>query len=67
MSGVIRKTFKGTNLKRHLLKFYNVLSVPVLLYGSEVWVLTREDDGRIQEADEYLKAMKGWTTEDRLA
>ena len=40
MSGRIRNFFKCVrNVTK--LKFYNVMAVPVLLYGSENWTLTK--------------------------
>jgi hypothetical protein len=37
------------------LKFYKILAVPVLLYGSETWALRKRDWNRIQAAEmKYL-------------
>jgi hypothetical protein len=33
------------------LKFYKVLAVLTLLYGSETWVLTKKDKSRTQAAE----------------
>jgi hypothetical protein len=51
------KTRKETNLK-----FYKIVAVPVLLYGSETWTPRQRDWTRIQAAEmKYLRTVKGCT------
>jgi hypothetical protein len=41
------------------LKFYKIMAVPVLLYGSETWTPRKRDWNRIQAAEiKYLRTAK---------
>jgi hypothetical protein len=43
------------------------MAVPVLLYGSETWTLTKRDWNRIQAAEmKYLRTVKGCTRMHRI-
>jgi hypothetical protein len=56
------KTRKETNLK-----FYKIIAVTVLLYGSETWTLRKRDWNRIQAAEiKYLRTVKGCTRLDQI-
>jgi hypothetical protein len=51
------KTRKETDLK-----FYKIMAVPVLLYGSETWAPRKRDWNRIPAAEmKYLRTVKGCT------
>jgi hypothetical protein len=57
-----KKTRKETNLK-----FYKIMAVPVLLYGSEIWTPRKRDWSRIQAAEmKYLRTVKGCTRLDQI-
>jgi hypothetical protein len=57
-----KKTRKETNLK-----LYKTMAVPVLLYGSEMWILRKRDWNRIQAAEmKYLRTIKGCTRLDQI-
>lgn len=56
MCGIIRRALK--TLKETLLKLYKGMAVPVLLYGSEVRVLTREDESLIDNIFEGSEKMR---------
>ena len=44
------------------LKFYKVMAVPVLMYGSENWSLNRSDKRKIEAAEmRVLRPMAGYT------
>jgi hypothetical protein len=48
-------------------KFYKIMAVPVLLYGSETWTLRKRDWNRIQAAEtKYLVTVKGCTRLDPI-
>jgi hypothetical protein len=49
--GVIARTLKTKTRKETNLKFYKIMAVPVLLYGSETWTLRKKDWNRIQAAE----------------
>ena len=38
-------------LKKTIIKLYNTLAFPVLLYGSETWIIKASDARRITAAD----------------
>ena len=50
MCGTISKTLKGKTLISTQLKFYKVMAVPVLMYGSKKWSLNRSDKRKIEAA-----------------
>jgi hypothetical protein len=42
-------------VQKQIKKFYKIMAVPVLLYGSETWTLRKRDWNRIQAAEmKYL-------------
>ena len=44
------------------LKFYKVMAVTVLMYGSENWSLNRSDKRKIEAAEmRFLRSMAGYT------
>jgi hypothetical protein len=60
--GVIARTLKKKTRKETNLKFYKIIAVPVLLYGSETWTLRKRDWNRIQATEKkYLRTVKGCT------
>jgi hypothetical protein len=65
--GVIARTLKKKTRKETNLKFYKIMSVPVLLYGSERWTPRKRDWNRIQSTEmEYLRTVKGCTRSDQI-
>jgi hypothetical protein len=54
--GVIARTLKKKTRKETNLKFYKIMAVPVLFYGSKTWTLRRRDWYRIPSGrDEIFK------------
>jgi len=52
-------------LRKTRLKLYNTLTLPVLLYGSEIWTVIASDARRITAADmEYMRRTAGYTWTD---
>jgi hypothetical protein len=49
--GVIVRTLKKKTREETNLKFYKIMAVPVLLYGSETWIPRKRDWARIQAAE----------------
>ena len=42
------------------MKYYNVMAISQLLYGSEIWIRKAKDTSRIQGAEmRFLRAVKG--------
>jgi hypothetical protein len=39
--GTIKSTLTGKVRKETLLKFYKLMAIPTILYGSECWTLTK--------------------------
>ena len=66
MCGTISKTLKGKTQLSTQIKFYKVLAVPLLMYGSENWSLNRSDQRKIQAAEmRFLRPMSGYTLWDK--
>jgi hypothetical protein len=64
---VTARTMKKKTRKETNLKFFKIMEVPVLLYGSETWTLRKTDWNRIQAAEmKYLRAVKGCTRLDQV-
>jgi hypothetical protein len=50
-----------------MLKFYKVMEVPMLMYGSENWAMNREDRRIVEAAEmEFLKCVAGYTLKDQV-
>jgi hypothetical protein len=49
--GTIKRSLAGKVLKETLLRFYKIMAIPTLLYGSECWTLTKRQKSRL-EAEE---------------
>ena len=49
--GSISITLKGKAQLSTQIKFYKVMEVPVLMYGSENWALNRSDKREIEAAE----------------
>ena len=59
MCGTISRTLKG---KTQFIKFYKVMAVPFLMYGSENWSLNQSDKREIEAAEmRFLRPMSGYT------
>ena len=50
MCGTISRTSKGKTQLPTQIKFYKVMAVPVLMYGSENWSINRSDKRNIEAA-----------------
>ena len=65
--GAINRSLRNRARKNTLLKFYKVMAIPALAYGSEAWVLTKKHESKIQAAEmRFLRQVKGCTREDRI-
>lgn len=65
--GTINRTFKKKARKETLLKFYDIMALPVLLYGCETWVQKQEDCRRLESAEmRFLRGVKGCTLRDQI-
>jgi len=51
-------------LKKTRIKLYNVLALPVLLYGSETWTIKASDARRITAAEMKYMRTAGYTWTD---
>ena len=52
-------------LKKTIIKLYNTLALPVLLYGSETWTIKARDARRITaEEIKYIRRTAGYTWTD---
>lgn len=65
--GTINRTLRNKVRKETQLKFYKVLAVPVILYGSESWILRRKDESKITAAEmRFLRSVEGVSRSDRI-
>ena len=66
MCDTISRTLKGKTQLSTQIKFYKVMAVPVLVYGSENWSLNRSDNRKIEAAEmRILRPMAGHTLLDK--
>ena len=66
MCGTISRTLKGKTQLSTQIKFYKVMAVPVLMYGSDNWSLNRSDKRKIEAAEmRFLRPMAGYTHWDK--
>ena len=66
MCGTISRILKGITQLSTQIKFYNVMAVPILMYGSENWSLNRSDKRKIEAAEmRFLRVMAGYTLWDK--
>jgi len=65
ITGIINNVFRPQKtLKKTIIKLYNTLALPVLLYGSETWTIKARDARRITAAEmKYMRRTAGntWT------
>lgn len=65
--GTINRTFRNKIRKETKLKFYKVMAVPTLAYGSETWTLTKKQQSKIQTTEmKFLRNVKGCTKRDLI-
>ena len=65
--GTINRTLQNKTRKDTKLKFYKVMAVPVLMYGSESWILKEADKNKIQAAEmRFLRKVKGCSRRDHI-
>ena len=66
MCGTISRTLKGNTQLTIQIKFYCVMAVRVMMYGSENWSLNRSDKRKIEAAEmRFLRPMPGYTLWDQ--
>ena len=64
--GTISRTLKGNTQLSTQIRFYKVMAVPVLMYGSENWSLNRSDKRKIEAAEmRFLSPTAGYTLFDK--
>ena len=66
MCGTISRTLNGKTQLSTQIKFYKVIAIPVLMYGSENWSLNRSDKRKIEAAEmRYLIPTAGYKFLDK--
>ena len=66
MCGAVSRTIRGKTQLSTQIKFYKVMTVPVLVYGSENWSINRSDKRKIEAAEmRFLIPMAGYTLWDK--
>jgi hypothetical protein len=59
--GAIKRTLAGKVRKETLLRFYKIMAMPTLLYGSECWTLTKRQKSRLEAAEmRFLRSVAGY-------
>jgi len=66
ITGILNNVFRPQKtLKKTIIKLYNTLALPVLLYGSETWTVKARDARRITAAEmKYMRRTAGYTWTD---
>ncbi|XP_039280957.1 uncharacterized protein LOC120350635 [Nilaparvata lugens] len=65
--GAIRRTIGKKTRQATQMKFYRLMAVPIIAYGSEAWVSMKKTESRIQAAEmRFLRAVKGYTKLDYI-
>jgi hypothetical protein len=66
ITGILNNVFRPQKpLKKTIIKLYNTLALPVLLYGSETWTIKARDARRITAAEmKYMRRTAGYTWTD---
>jgi hypothetical protein len=57
--GTIKWTLDGKVRKEILLRFYKIMTIAALLYGSECWTLTKRQKGRLESSRNALPKISG--------
>jgi hypothetical protein len=59
--GIIKRTSARKDRKETLLRFYKMMVIPTLLYGSECWTLTKRQIRRLEAAEmRFLRSVAGY-------
>lgn len=67
LCGTINRNLKNKARKETQIKFYKVMAVPSLLFGSETWTMTAADSKKLQAAEmKFLRSVKGCTILDKI-
>ncbi|PSN31708.1 hypothetical protein C0J52_28469 [Blattella germanica] len=67
MCGTIQRTLRNKTRKDTMMRFYNVLAVQLLTYGSDNWALNRSGRRRIETAEmRFLRRVSGHTLRDHI-
>jgi hypothetical protein len=62
----IKRSLRNRAQQETILKFYKVLSVPVLLYGREFWTLTKQQLQQIESSEvRFLRPVAGYRRMDK--
>jgi len=66
ITGILNNVFRPQKApKKTTIKLYNTLVLPVLLYGSETWIIEASDVRRITATEmEYTRRTAGYTWTD---
>jgi hypothetical protein len=67
LCGTVHRTLKNKTRRKTRLKFYKTMTVPTLMYASEIWVPTKKVQTRIQSTEiNFLRKTKGCTKLDHI-
>lgn len=65
--GTIGRTLGRKARKETQMKFYKVMAVPTLIYGSESWTITKKEESRIQSAEmKFMRYVRRCTKADKI-
>ncbi|KAJ4447044.1 hypothetical protein ANN_09033 [Periplaneta americana] len=65
--GTIGRTLGRKARKETQMKFYKVMAVPTLIYGSESWTTTKKEESRIQSAEmKFMRYVRRYTKADKI-
>jgi hypothetical protein len=59
--GTIKRTLARKVRKETLLRFYKIMAIPTLLYGSDCWTLTKRQKRKLEAAEiRFLRSVAGY-------
>ena len=66
INGTIKRTLGNKVRRETMLKFYKVMSIPLIMYGCETWIINKKERQKIQSAEmRFLRKVANYSRQDR--
>jgi hypothetical protein len=67
MCSTTRRALNNKIRKETQIRFYQATAVPALTYGSEIWAITKKQEGKIETAEmKFLRSVAGYTRKGQI-